>query len=137
MGRLSVLPLSSSFPLRFGAVGLLAIISIFIYFSGITRDRRLFFFLSLIPVGFALEQLANYYLPYYPAYRYATVAFLGACVIAAYGIIITVDKVKQSPKRRTVFGVLLGFLMISGMLTTTLFYVNASTLFSKQPNITR
>ena len=114
------------FPLRFGAVGLLAIISIFIYFSGITQDRRLLFFLSLIPVGFALEQLANYYLPYYPAYRYATVAFLGACVIAAYGIIITVDKVRRSPKRRTVFGVLLGFLIISGMLTTTLFYVNAS-----------
>lgn len=114
------------FPLRFGAVGLFALISIFLYFKGIVTDRRLFFFLLLIPIGFILEQLANYYIPYYPAYRYATVAFLGACVIAAYGIILTVDKVRRSPKRRTVFGVLLGFLIISGMLTTTLFYVNAS-----------
>ena len=83
------------FPLRFGAVGLLAIVSIFIYFSEITRNRRLFFFLSLIPVGFALEQLANYYLPYYPAYRYATFAFLGACVIAGYGIIRVRDKMHE------------------------------------------
>lgn len=114
------------FPLRFGAVGLLAIISVFIYFSEITRNRRLFFFLSLIPVGFALEQLANYYLPYYPAYRYATYAFIGACIIAGYGIIRVTDKVRRSPKLRVIVSVLLGFLIISGMLTTALFYVNAS-----------
>jgi hypothetical protein len=114
------------FPWRFGAVGLLAIISIFIYFSEITRNRRLFFFLSLIPVGFALEQLANYYLPYYPAYRYATIAFVGACIIAGYGIIRVTDKLQRSPKLKVIVSVLLGFLIISGMLTTALFYVNAS-----------
>jgi hypothetical protein len=114
------------FPSRFGAVGLLVIISIFMYFSGIMRDRQLFFFLSLIPVGFALEQLANYYLPYYPAYRYGTLAFVGACIIAGYGIIRIIDKVQRSPKLKAIVSVLLGFLMISGMLTTALFYVNAS-----------
>jgi hypothetical protein len=112
------------FPLRFGVVGLLAIISIFIYFSEIIRDRRLFFFLSLIPVGFALEQLANYYFTYYPAYRYGTLAFVGACIIAAYGIIRIIDKVQRLLK--VIVSVLLVFLMISGMLTTALFYVNAS-----------
>jgi hypothetical protein len=114
------------FPLRFGAVGLLAIISIIIYFSGIIRDRRLFFFLSLIPIGFILEQLANYYLSYYPAYRYGTLAFVGACVVAAYGVVNIIDKVRRLPKRKIIVCVLLGFLMISGMLTTALFYVNAS-----------
>lgn len=114
------------FPLRFGAVGLLVIISIFIYFSGIMQDRRLFFFLSLVPAGFVLEQLANYYLPYYPSYRYGTLAFVGACIIAGYGIIRIIDNVQRSPRLKVIVSVLLGFLMISGMLTTALFYVNAS-----------
>ncbi|MEM3873007.1 MAG: hypothetical protein QXE05_10665, partial [Nitrososphaeria archaeon] len=113
------------FPLRFGAVGLLAIISIFIYFSKIVRDRRLFFFLLLIPIGFALEQWANYY-PFYPAYRWGTIAFVGACIMAAHGVINIIDKVRRSPKRTIIVCVLLGFLMISGMLSTALFYVNAS-----------
>jgi len=47
------------FPLRFGAVGLLAVTSIFLYFTKIVRDRDLLFFLMLIPLGFMLEQIAE------------------------------------------------------------------------------
>jgi len=48
------------FPLRFGVVGLLAIISVFLYFTKIIRNRSSFFFLMLTPLGFILEQAASY-----------------------------------------------------------------------------
>jgi hypothetical protein len=112
-------------PLRLGVVGLLAILSIAIYFSKIIKNRTLLFFLLLIPIGFILEQTANYYQLYYDAYRFGTITFVGACVIAAYGIINGIDKIR-STKRKMITCVLLGFLMISGMLSTALFYVNAS-----------
>lgn len=122
-------------PTRLGAVGLLAIISIAIYFSKIIKNRTLLFFLLLIPMGFIFEQAANYYQLYYPAYRFGTITFVGACVIAAYGIINGINKIR-SPKRKMVTGVLLGFLMISGMLSTSLFYVNAS-FYSVNSNISQ
>lgn len=118
------------FPLRVGAVGLLAIISIFIYFGKIIQDRRLLFFLLLIPLGFILEQTANYYPVYYPAYRYATLTFVGACIIATYGITRALEKVdkatSRSTKRKITVCALLNIIMISGLLSTTLYYVNAS-----------
>lgn len=113
-------------PLRLGAVGLLAVIAIFVYFKKIIQNKSLFFFLLMIPIGFLLEQGANYYLLYYPAYRYGTLTFIGACVIAAYGFTTLIDKARQSTKRKIIASVLLGFLIVSGMLSTTLFYVNAS-----------
>lgn len=112
-------------PLRLGVVGLLATISIVIYFKKIILNRSSFFFLLLIPTGFLLEQAANYYTQYYPAYRYGTLTFIGACVTAAYGFTTVTDRLRQSPKRKIIASILLGFLMISGMLSTTLFYVNA------------
>ncbi|MEX0569185.1 MAG: hypothetical protein Q6363_008520, partial [Candidatus Njordarchaeota archaeon] len=84
------------FPLRLGAVGLLAIITIFIYFLNIVQDRHLRFFLLLILTGFTLEQLANYHPLYYSAYRYATLTFIGACVIAAYGVVTLLKKIINS-----------------------------------------
>ncbi len=117
------------FPIRFGAVGLLAVISIFLYFSKIIHNRALLFFALFIPIGFVLEQIGNYY-PIYPAYRYGTIAFVGACVIAAYGLITTIGNMRNhisgSAPRKAVMCLCLGFLIISGMLSTTLFYVNAS-----------
>ena len=118
------------FPLRIGHIGLLAIASLFIHFSKIIKDRRLFFFLLLIPTGLMLEQMANYYLPYYPAYKYATLSFIGACIISAYGVVKVADratKAASSPvKRNIVLCTLLSIIMISGLLSTTLYYVNAS-----------
>jgi hypothetical protein len=111
-------------PVRLGAVGLIAIISIAIYFSKIIKNRTLLFFLLLIPLGFILEQTANYY-SLYPAYRFGTITFVGACVTAAYGIMIGIDKIR-STKLKLITSVFLGFLILTGMLSTALFYVNAS-----------
>jgi hypothetical protein len=116
-------------PSRLGAVGLFALVSIAIYFKKIVHNRALLFFLLLIPIGFIMEQAANSY-TIYPAYRYGTLTFVGACVIAAYGITSIVDRVSKSEprstKRSAVLFIVFGFLMISGMLSTALFYVNAS-----------
>jgi hypothetical protein len=122
-------------PTRIGAVGLMALISIAIYFSKIIKNRTLLFFLLLIPIGFIFEQAANYYQLYYPAYRFGTITFVGACVIAAYGVIAGINKIK-SPKRKVAAGILLGFLVISGMVSTSLFYVNAS-FYSVNSNISQ
>jgi hypothetical protein len=116
-------------PVRLGAVGLLAVISIVLYFKRIVHNRAMLFFLLLIPTGFLLEQAANYF-PIYSAYRFGTITFVGACVIAAYGITKIIDKVrKDTPKsirRNAAVSIVLGFFIISGMLSTALFYVNAS-----------
>lgn len=118
------------FPLRLGLVGLLTIIFLFIYFRSIMQDRRLLFFLLLIPLGFILEQTGNHFPLYYPAYRYATLTFVGACVIATYGLTRALDNVTKattrSTRRNIVVCALLNIIMISGLLSTTLFYVNAS-----------
>ncbi len=122
------------FPVRLGAVGLLAVVSIFLYFSKIIHNRALLFFALFIPVGFILEQIGNFY-PIYPAYRYGTIAFVGACVIAAYGVITAIDHMRnnnpRSAPRKVAICVCLGFLITSGMLSSTLFYVSASYSTSK------
>ena len=112
-------------PLRFGGVGLLAVASLFTYFNEIMRSKHLFLFLLLIPIGFMLEQIANYYLPFYPAYRYATLSFLGACTISAYGVLKVVKATRISLKRNIVLCTLLTIL-VTGLLSTVLYYVNAS-----------
>jgi hypothetical protein len=120
-------------PMRLGSVGLLAIISFFSYLPSLKKDRNLLFFLSFIPLGFILEQLANYYpsILIYPSYRYGTLTLIGACLIASYGIIKTLSNkrgiVKSFPiKQKIAVSALLTVLLISGFLTTTLYYVNAS-----------
>lgn len=126
------------FPLRFGVVGLLALFSLFCFFKEIVKKNELSLFLLLIPVGFILEQFGNYY-PIYPAYRYATIAFIGACVIAAYGLLKIIDRLKQpSIKRvyRIMISVFLVFLIFSGVFSTSLFYVN-TTFYSNSNKITQ
>jgi len=120
------------FPLRLGPVGLLAIITVFVYFPKIIRDKRLLFFLLLIPTGFVMEQASSYYPLFYPAYRYATLTFIGACITAAYGITMLLKKTLNSPSiiRRISTYTLISVLIISGFLSTTLYYVNA-TYYSK------
>jgi len=125
------------FPLRFGAVGLLAVISVFLYFTKIVRDRVLLFFLMFIPLGFILEQAASYgLLPYYPAYRYATLTFVGALVIAAFGIINLMKSASKSIRLTVVLCTVLMILMISSQLSTSLYYVNAS-YYSKYAKISQ
>jgi len=111
-------------PLRLGAAGMLAIVSIFLYFAEIVRNRNLMFFLLLIPLGLILEQIANYYSLGYPAYRFATLTFIGVVVVAAFGIIKAINII--SIKRKTITCVFLTLLMIASMLSTTLYYINAS-----------
>jgi len=120
-------------PVRLGSVGLLAIISLFAYLPSLKKDRNLLFFLSFIPLGFILEQLANYYpsILIYPSYRYGTLTLIGACVVASYGVIKTLNNkrgnVKFSlTKQKIAVSALFTVLLISGFLTTTLYYVNAS-----------
>ena len=77
------------FPVRFGAVGILAVLSLFFFLPEIVKDKRFALFLSLLLVGLTLEQIGaqNQWVGnLYPAYRYATFAFVGSCVLAAYGI---------------------------------------------------
>lgn len=112
------------FPTRFGLVGLLMVLSISLYFKKIIRNHSLLFFMLLIFVGFTLEQTCNYY-QFYPAYRSATITFIGACVISAFGIIELMNNISNKMKRLS-FCLILLFLLVFGMLSTALFYVNAS-----------
>jgi len=132
------------FPLRLGAVGLLAALSIFAYLQDIVKDRRFLFFSTLITGGFLLEQASNRFPLFYPAYRYATYTLLGACVIAAYGIKRTLyNFCKSKPllanpsiKKTLTASLLLLILILPGMITTSLFYVNASYYSGRGETIT-
>lgn len=120
-------------PIRLGPVGLLALTAIFAYLPSMKKHRNLLFFISLIPLGFVLEQLSNYYpsILTYPSYRYGTLTFVGACVVASYGIIKAlsnrlVNNKFSSKKGRNAVSALFVALLVSGFFTTTLYYVNAS-----------
>jgi hypothetical protein len=118
-------------PIRFGPVGLLTILIICAYLPVLLKDRKLSFFLSLVALGFILEQLANYSsFIFYPSYRYGTLTFVGGCIIASYGVVNILSKkgISQfsSVKRKVIFCVLLIPLILFGFLSTTLYYINAS-----------
>ena len=116
------------FPLRFGAVGLLTLFSLFFFFKEIIKKDELLFFFLLMPLGFIMEQFANYY-PIYPAYRYATITFIGACVISGYGLVKIIDKItRPSINRihRIMISAFLVFLIFSGIFSTSLYYVNTT-----------
>jgi hypothetical protein len=119
------------FPLRFGAVGLLAMFSLFVYLPEIVKDKRFVLFLSLIIVSFTLEQISAQNPSVgnlYPAYRYATFTFVGSCVLAAYGIkkrLSTLTKMKK----KIIGCTLLFFIIIPSMLSTSLYYVHVSSFY--------
>ena len=75
------------FPWRMGIVGLLAIILIVFSSHEIAGDKRLLFFAALMALGFTLEQFSSYVISIYPSYRFGTITFVGACPIAAWGLI--------------------------------------------------
>ena len=118
-------------PLRLGAIGLLAIISLMLFFSDIISNENLFIFFSMIIIGFILEQISNYIKLGstavsigYPTYRFATFTFIGAIIIATYGI-IKLSKI-ISLKYKTIVAPFIAIIMIISMLSTSLYYVNAS-----------
>lgn len=125
-------------PLRFGAVGLLAMLSLFAYLPEIVKDKRFVLFLSLIIVGFTLEQIGAQNPSVgnvYPAYRYATFAFVGSCVLAAYGIkkrLSTLTKMKK----KIISCTLLFFIIIPSMLSTSLYYVHVSSFYHAFGSVT-
>jgi hypothetical protein len=133
------------FPVRFGAVGLLAMLSLFVYLPEIVKDKRLGLFLSLIAVSFTLEQISTL-IPslgdWYPAYRYATFAFVGSCVLAAYGIKKRLSTFHNTTstltemKKKIISCTLLFFIIIPSILSTSLYYVHVSSFYHAFGSVT-
>lgn len=112
-------------PIRFGPIGLLLIICLSLYLEEIAKDKRLAFFLALATSGFALEQFANYY-PLYLSYRFATLTLIGAIVLVAYGVVKSSALLIRN--KRILLTTILVFLMIPGMLSSSLFYFGRAQL---------
>lgn len=112
-------------PIRFGAIGLFAILCLSLYLKDVIKDRRLTFFLAIALTGFVLEQFANYY-PIYPAYRFATFTLIGVIALAAFFVVNSLSFFAK--KKRIVFGTLLLLIMIPGMLATSLGYYDRALL---------
>jgi len=126
------------FPVRFGAVGLLAMFSLFVYLPEIVKDKRFVLFLSLIIVSFTLEQISTQNPSVgnlYPAYRYATFAFVGSCVLAAYGIKKRLSTLTEM-KKKIISCTLLFFIIIPSMLSTSLYYVHVSSFYHAFGSVT-
>lgn len=114
-------------PMRFGPIGLLLILCLSLHLKEITKDKRLTFFLAVAASGFALEQFANYY-PIYPSYRFATLTLAGAVVLAAYGIVRSLELLARN--KRIVLTVTLIAMITPGMLSSSLFYYHRASLGS-------
>lgn len=80
------------FPIRFGAVGAIALFTIMAYFPELIKQKSMILFLLLAFLGFGMEQVNNFY-PFYTSYRFATFTFIGLCVVAAYGIRKGLDRI--------------------------------------------
>lgn len=76
------------FPIRFGVVGLLAVVSIAAFFPEIIRNRKLAFFMLIFVAGILFEQVSNYFPVFYMDLdRFAAITNIGASVIGAYGLL--------------------------------------------------
>ncbi len=114
-------------PIRLGTVGILSVVTVLAYSSDISTDRNLIFFVTLAGIGFVLEQFAGALPLFYPAYRFATLTFVGACVLSAYCLVKFVSRSSSGSIRRQTAVFTLVFLLITlGLLGTTLYYVNGS-----------
>ena len=112
-------------PTRFGPIGLLLILCLVLYLKEIAKDKSLTFFLAVATSGFALEQLANYY-PIYPSYRFGTLTFIGAVLLAAYGIVKSLELLARN--KRILVTALLIVMLIPGMLSSSFFYYDRASL---------
>jgi hypothetical protein len=140
------------FPWRFGAVGLVAVFCIVAYLPEIIQSNKLSFFLLISVIGLTLEQVGNYFpFPSSDIERYYAITNIGLCIIAGYGIERSVSKrlntskkvstrssssssisqrvytsVKRLSKRKILSRLLLFLLIIPGMLSTSLYFVDAT-----------
>jgi len=111
--------------IRFGPIGLFSILCLSLYLGDVVKDNRLTFFLAIAAIGFALEQLANYY-PVYAAYRFATLTLIGVVALAAYFVVKSSSLL--AGKKRIVLTAILLFVMIPGMLSSSSFYYDRAQL---------
>jgi len=118
------------FPIRWGAIGLIAILSIFFYFSDIIRDKVLSFFMLVFAIGIALEQVGNYFPIYYTDIeRYAAIICIGGSIIAAYGIErMLCCFARRFSGKKLVSSFLLFLLILTGALSTTVYYTHMTYL---------
>lgn len=116
-------------PTRFGPVGLLFLLYVGFSLKEVVKDKRLTFFLALVATGFALEQFANYY-PLYPSYRFATLTFIGAVVLVAYGVAKS-SRLWDKKKALLLTSILI-IIIIPGMSSSSLYYYQRAKL---APNI--
>ena len=127
------------FALRFGGAGFMAVLTLFFLFPEIVKNKALFFFSLFIPLGLILEQLSNYY-PIYISSRYSTITLIGVCIVAAYGLIAAVKKIRFSSIKKASKFILflgLGFLIFSGAFSTSLYYAYSSNYSSSYTTINK
>jgi len=148
------------FPLRFGAIGLIAVISIAAYFPEILQSNKLSFFFLISVIGLTLEQTGNYF-PLFSSdiARYYAITNIGLCIIAAYGIERSMSKrlntgetvdtqpnstssmsrrIRSSINRfseKKILSSLLLFLVITPSMLGTTFYLANITYFNGRRNI--
>jgi hypothetical protein len=118
-------------PIRFGVIGLLAILCAVLWLPDIVKDKRLLFFASLAIIGVLLEQVTNFW-PIngiFP-YRFGTLTLLGLVPLAAYSIVKIYTLVVG--KKRIVLTILLIPLLVIGMFSSVLFYFGMA---QYKPNI--
>jgi len=124
------------FPVRWGAVGFLAIFSIFLYLSDILKNKTLSFFLLIFAIGVLLEQINNYF-QLYESERYAPIICIGASVIAAYGIIRMLKSLtRTSTLKRAISIFLLLLVIIPSCLSTAVYYTDMSYLNDHKAPVT-
>lgn len=124
------------FPVRWGAVGLLFILSTFLYLPDILKNKTLSFFMLIFAIGVLLEQINDYF-PLFEADRYASIICIGASVIAAYGVIRMLKSLtRTSSLKKTVSIFLLLLVIIPSCLSTAVYYADMSYLNGHKPSVT-
>ena len=116
------------FPVRWGAVGLLVILSIFLYLPSILKNKTLSFFTLVFATGVLQEQISNYF-PLYEADRFAAIICIGASIIAAYGIIRMLNSLTSIFSLKNAVSIFLIFsLIIPSTLSTAVYYTHMTYL---------
>jgi hypothetical protein len=116
------------FPVRWGAVGLLAVLSIFLYLPDIIKNKTLSFFTLVFATGVLLEQTSNYF-PLYESDRFAAIICIGASIIAAYGIIRMLNSLTRIFSLKNAVSIFLIFLLIiPSALSAAVYYTHMSYL---------
>jgi hypothetical protein len=118
------------FPVRWGAIGLLAILSIVFYLPEIIKNNELSFFTMVFAIGVFLEQLLNYFPIFYADIgRYAAIICIGASIIAAYGMERMLHDFTKKFSSEKMISIFLIFLLITASaLSTAVYYTHMTYL---------